>query len=58
MINVTSPTTTLSIIFIAPSLPHGVFVNNVFVTVTAINRFGRGPPSDPDYFKISTMHYS
>ena len=49
--NVTSPTTTLT--FTAPSLPGGVFVGNITVTVTAINRFGRGTPSDPDYEEIS-----
>ena len=49
--NVTSPTTTLT--FTAPSLPDGVFVDNITVIVTAINRFGRGPPSDPDYDVIS-----
>ena len=52
--NVTSPTTTLT--FTAPSLlPDGVFVDNITVIVTAINRFGRGQPSDPDYDEISEL---
>ena len=55
MKNVTSPTTELT--FTAPSLPDGVFVDNITVTVTAINRFGYGTPSDPDYFEISEYIY-
>lgn len=51
MENVTSPTTELT--FTAPSLPDGVFVDNIIVTVTAINRFGYGMPSDPVEFEIS-----
>ena len=51
MENVTSPTTELT--FTAPSLPDGVFVDNITVTVTAINRFGPGAPSDPEKFEIS-----
>ena len=51
--NVTSPTTTLT--FTAPSLPDGVFVDNIIIIVTAINRFGRGTPSDPDYDEISEL---
>ena len=51
--NVTSPTTTLT--FTAPSLPDGVFVDNITVIVTAINRFGCGQPSDPDYDVISEL---
>ena len=51
MENVTGPTTTLT--FTAPSLSDGVFVNNITVTVTAINRFGRGETSDPDNAEIS-----
>ena len=53
MENVTSSTTTLA--FTAPSLPDGVFVNNITVIVTAINRFGSGAPSDPDSAKISEL---
>ena len=51
MINVTSPITELT--FTAPSLPDGVFVSNITVTVTAINRFGYGMSSDPVEFEIS-----
>ena len=52
--NVTSSTTTLT--FPAPSLSDGVFVDNITVIVTAINRFGRGTPSDPESFEISKLH--
>ena len=45
MMNVSSSTTTLT--FIAPSLPDGVFTGIVIVMVTAMNRFGVGPTSDP-----------
>ena len=51
--NVTSPTTTLT--FTAPSLPDGVFVDNITVIVTAINRFGRVTPSNPDSVEISKL---
>ena len=51
MINVTGVTTELT--FTAPSLPSDVFVDNITVTVTAINRFGPGSPSDPEEFEIS-----
>ena len=49
--NVTSPTTTLT--FTAPSLPVDVFVDNITVIVTAINRFGRGESSEAVEFPIS-----
>ena len=49
--NVTSPNTTLT--FTAPSLPDDVFIDNITVTVTAINIFGRGTPSDVESMKIS-----
>ena len=52
--NVTSPTTTLT--FTAPSLPDGVFVDNITITVTAINRFRHGPPNNPDYAEISELY--
>ena len=55
MMNVTSLTTELT--FTAPSLPVGVFVDNITVTVTAINRFGYGMPSDPVEFEISKFSY-
>ena len=45
MMNVNSSTTTLT--FTAPSLPDGVFTGTIVVMVTAINRLGIGPPSDP-----------
>ena len=48
--NVTSPTTTLT--FTVPLLPDGVFVDNITVIVTAINRFGRGASSDLESFGI------
>ena len=51
--NVTSPTTTLT--FTAPSLPNEAFIGNIIVIVTAINRLGRGTPSDPDYSEISEL---
>ena len=54
MLNVTSSTTTLT--FTAPSLPDDVFTGTVVVMVTAINRFGRGTPSDPDSFEISKLY--
>ena len=47
---VSSSTTTLT--FTAPSLPDSLFAANVTVTVTAVNRFGHGAFSDPDYFEI------
>ena len=52
--NVNSSTTTLT--FTAPSLPDGVFVGNITVIVTAINRFGRGTPSDLESFGISKLY--
>ena len=51
MTNVTSPTTELT--FTAPSLPSDVFIDNITVIVTAINRFGPGTPSHPDSAEIS-----
>ena len=51
--NVTSPTTTLT--FTAPSLPDGVFFGHVTVIVIAINRLGRGTPSDLESFEISKL---
>ena len=53
MINVNSSTTTLT--FTAPSLPDGVFTSTVVVMVTAINRFGVGPTSDPATAEINSM---
>ena len=45
MMNVNSLTTTLT--FTAPSLPDDVFTGIVFVMVTATNRYGIGPTSEP-----------
>ena len=45
MVNVNSSTATLT--FTAPSLPDGVFTGIVVVMVTAVNRFGVGPTSEP-----------
>jgi len=49
--NVTSPTTYLA--FRAPSVPAGYFVSNITVGVTAINRFGAGPPSENVSVEVS-----
>ena len=46
MMNVNSSTTTLT--FTAPSLPDGVFTGTVVVMVTAVNRYGVGPASNPE----------
>ena len=54
MINVNSSTTTLT--FTAPSLPDGVFTSIVVVMVTAMNRFGVGPVSDPATAEIHSMY--
>ena len=53
--NVNSSTTTLT--FTAPSLPDGVFTGTVVVTVTAVNRLGIGPASDPATAEIEGMYY-
>ena len=53
MKNVNSSTTTLT--FTAPSLPDGVFSGTVVVMVTAVNRFGIGPASDPAIAVINGM---
>ena len=49
--NVTGLTTYL--ILTAPAVPVGYFVSNVTVSVTAINRFGAGPPSENVSAEIS-----
>ena len=57
--NVNSSTTTLT--FTAPSLPDGVFSGTVVVMVTAVNRFGIGPASDPKTTVINgkiILHYN
>ena len=48
--NITSSTTTLT--FTAPSLPDGVFTGTTVVMVTAVNRYGMGPASDPAIGRI------
>ena len=45
MMNANSSTTTLTLT--APSPSNGVFTGTVVVMVTAINRYGAGPASDP-----------
>ena len=50
MKNVNSSTTTLT--FTAPSLPDDVFTGTVVVMVTAVNRYGMGPASDPAITRI------
>ena len=50
MMNVNSSTTTLT--FTAPSLPDGVFTGTVVVMVTAVNRYGMGPASDPAIARV------
>ena len=52
VINVNRSTTTLTFI---PSLPDGVFSSTVVVTVTAVNRFGICPASDPVIAEINSM---
>ena len=42
--NVDSSTTTLT--FTALFLPDGVFTGIIYLTVTPINRYGKGPTSD------------
>ena len=56
--NITSSTT---LMFDAPSLPHNVFTHIVVVIVTAVNRYGMGPASEPKtaeiYGKITFKQY-
>ena len=52
-VSVTSSTTTIT--FTAPSLPDGVFTGTVVVLVTAVNRLGIGPASDPATAEIRGM---
>ena len=56
MMNVNSSTTTL--IFIAPSLPDGVFTGTVVVMVTATSRYGIGPASELEAAVIYGMSVS
>ena len=52
--NVNGSKTTL--IFTAPSLPDGVFTGTFAVVVTAISRYGVGPPSDPALTEIKGIY--
>ena len=54
MMNVNSSTTRLT--FTAPSLPDGAFTHTVVVMVTAVNRYGIGPASNPDTAIIYGKH--
>jgi len=50
-----------TIMFRVPPLPGGYFVGNASITITAINRFGAGPPSEivsdeiSKYFKLHNV---
>ena len=50
-INANSSATTLT--FTAPSLPDGVFADNITVTISAVNRFGHGPNTTSNSVDIS-----
>ena len=50
VVNVTSPMTQLTR---PANVTDGSFVRNVTVSVTAVNRFGTGPPSDNVSVEIS-----
>ena len=54
MINVNSSTTTLT--FTAPSLPDGIFTGTFVVMVSAVNRLGIGPASDPATAEIHSTY--
>ena len=45
--------TTTYLVFRAPPVPAGYFVSNITVGVTAINRFGAGPPSENVSVEVS-----
>ena len=53
MMNVSSSTTTLT--FTAPSLPDDMFTDTVVVMVTAVNKYGVGPASNPETATITGM---
>ena len=53
MLNVNSSTTTLT--FIAPSLPDDMFTSTVVIMVTAVNRYGVGPASNPETATVTGM---
>ena len=52
--NVNSSTTTLK--FTAQSIPDGAFIHTVVVMVTAVNRYGIGPASNPETAIIYGKH--
>ena len=54
--NANSSTTRLT--FTTPSLPDGAFIHTVVVIVTAVNRYGVGPASDPETAIIYCKHVS
>ena len=54
MMSVNSSTTRLT--FTTPSLPDGVFIHTVVVMVTAVNRYGIGPASNPETATIYGKH--
>ena len=54
MLNANSSTTRLT--FTTPSLPNGPFTHTVVVMVTAVNRYGIGPASDPETAIIYGKH--
>ena len=54
MKNVTSSTTTLA--FTAPSLQDGVITGTVVVMVTAVSRYGVGPPSKTETAVVNGMY--
>lgn len=46
---------TTVLVFVPPQVPPGYFVSNIIVFVTAINRFGAGPPSEDVSVEISKL---
>ena len=52
--SVNSSTTTLT--FTVPSLPDNAFTHTVVVMVTAVNRYGIGPASNPETATIYGKH--
>ena len=52
--NVNSSTTRLK--FTIPSLPDGTFTHTAVVMVTAVNRYGIGPASNPETAIIYGKH--
>lgn len=52
----TSSTTTLT--FNAPSLPDGMFADDISVTISAVNKFGYGPNSTSNSVEISENNFA